>query len=218
MERFRSILVLVLAILAPSTAHADPFVVTAGSFALDFEGEFFSFAGTGFTVGAGGIGLFIPKVRAETCTLCRQGDLVNPGFRTPGEVLLGCGNARFGDTTFSDIAFRGTLAFDVTPARFPASTENVVGLKLPFLFTGSLRGFEQDRQVFAADFIGGGDVFQSFLRDEDGRFRLDQDSRVEFFFTAEQPAPIPEPASVLLLGSGLAGTIVARQRRRRERG
>lgn len=111
---------------------------------------------------------------------------------------------------FPDVTYRGTLAFDVRPVPFPATTGDFVAFRAPFSFTGSVRGFERDREVFAADIIGAGEALETFDVLDNGLFRLD-DSRITFDFTGGQPAPIPEPASLLLCGSGVAA-VVARRR------
>jgi len=220
LTRFREALVVVLAILTPSTVRAEPLVIDGGirSFLrFDEEGDFFNFVGNGFEVG-NQLGDSFDKVLAPSCTFkCEEGDAVNPSWRTAGEVSLGSGTARFGTSTFTDVTYRGTLVFDVTPTTFPATTDNVIGFDLPFSFTGSLRGFEGDDQVFAVDLVGQGRALQSFLKDEDGTFFLDSNSSEQFNFTGGQPAPVPEPASVLLLGGGLGSAMVARLRKRRGR-
>jgi hypothetical protein len=218
--RRRSAVVLASAALimaVASTARAEPFVIAAGTgsiLAFDFEGDFFRFAGNGFEVNSGReatLGFFIPRIRPASCTICATGDLVNASWRTPGEVPLASGTARFGSTIFPDVTYRGTLAFNVRPVPFPATTEGFVAFEAPFSFTASMRGFDGDREVFTADIIGAGVVLESFDILDNGQFRLD-DSRITFDFTGGQPAPIPEPASMLLLASGLAA-VIARTRR-----
>jgi hypothetical protein len=82
-----------------------------------------------------------------------------------------------------------------------------------FVFTGLLQAFDNfelsGTPLFVAHLRGQGTAFVQFSRHP--AFGLSA-SRITYSF--EDPAAVPEPATLLLIGSGLGGMLMARRRRR----
>ena len=208
----RRVLVLVaLALSVAARASADSFVLRPPSgLDLDFEGNGFGFFADGFsahqdfesTVGILFGGTF------SGCDPCRVGETYNPSYTTTN-AFMGRGTATVGSTTYSNVAFFGDLAFDVTPQPFPGTDADGFRLRTPFTFTGTLRGFVEDELAFSAGLTGTGLTDRFWDNNGDGRF-VAGENRLTYVF-AEPSAATPEPASLLLLATGIAG-VAARKR------
>ena len=219
-----SLIAAALCAIAPRAAFADPIVVgpldPLSTVTFDYEGDGFRLTGQGFSAQTvlDTWGFNIPRVQPESCVICAAGDTLNPGFHTPGEVDLWHGSATIGATTYSDVAFRGSFDFQVAPISFPTMTDQYYFPQLPFTFTGVLRGFSAGQEVFAQSLTGSGTTRQTFFRFADtvyeGRYQDEYGNRA--FVFANDSAPVPEPATMILLGTGLAG-VIARTRRSRSK-
>jgi hypothetical protein len=209
----RRVLVLVaLALSVAAHASADSFVLRPPSaLDLDFEGNGFGFFADGFSARQSfesTIGVHFGGVNS-TCDPCLVGQTYDPSYRTTN-AFMGRGPAIVGSTTYADLAFFGDLAFVVTPQPFPGTENDGFLLKTPFTFTGTLRGFDGDELAFSAALRGIGFTSRFWDNNADGRFFAGE-NRLSYFFTDAAASSTPEPASILLLATGLAG-VVARRR------
>ncbi len=230
MRKFAALVgtVLVLSVIAPHPAQAEPFVVTAPSiFGFAPDGDVFHFTGAGFDIRPDpSVSFAIQAVAGGGCLgdnpagspfNCTQGDVIDMSVRTVGEVSMGTGTATLNGTTYSDVAFFGDLTFTANQSPFPAIADHLVIFNQSFLFNGALRGVVGGEEVFNIDLTGTGQTSRTFFRNADGTYNYQMESLTSFVFDAAPPpppAPTPEPSSVLLLGSGLAA-LAARARRRR---
>lgn len=159
----------------------------------------------------------IPRVAGSGCVLCAPGDIVDPSFRTPGDLVTigdGEGRATIGGKSYTGLMSQGWFEVDAEPVRFPDTTESGLFVHTAFVFTGSLRAFVSNSQpVFEVNLQGQGiAAMPFFIRQQDGLYELEE-GRLDFHVT-DPAAPVPEPTTMLLIGTGLAGISAVRRRRR----
>jgi hypothetical protein len=215
---------LVLAILGlcltPSVARADTVTITGGE--LTAVGIFgfttFTLTGDGFSASGGrepgGVG--------PACAPCVAGDPVTFDSTFAGEFTLGSGPATVNGLSYSRVYYYGDLSFDGETIPFPAGSATIE-LTSPFVLrsdpanpsflAGNLDSQFLQPDVFRVMLTGSGVATAVFRQGPGGLFSFD---RVTYAFAA--PAPVPEPTSIVLAGSGLLAVWRARRRKIQYRG
>jgi hypothetical protein len=195
--------------LASPPASADPLRITSGVFALDIEGDIFTFNGDGFSLATTEFLISSTKQFPTQCFFCAEGELIDWSFETTGdEQLLGRGNAALDGVTATNVDFVGSMRFDAVPT--PLSSGGLAEFEFvaPFSFQAMIRGVQGGNELFAREFTGGGQLSVHYERSGNpGAFVSDDDT--ELYEFAE---PVPEPGTLLLLGSGLGAALVRRWR------
>jgi hypothetical protein len=211
---------LALLLLQPTTGRADPIVISSGTIAghvllssaqLDIQGSGFSFTGSldGFLA------------TTASCTPCMSpvADL----SATLDQFSSGGGTGVIEGVTYP-LVYVGFSSGRLTT---PTATLTELGstlVEVPFTFSGVMNGFLEHPlirpsdalPIFTVDLGGSGMAsasFFGFVDDNGGRAYSVFPHFITYEFTTSEP--VPEPGTLLLVGSALSGLILVRAGSRR---
>ena len=209
-------IVIGIALLGSTQALADPVTVTSGLVTAQVSGGTFTLTGDGFSLSGAPPGGYASGL--WECLPCRAGDRLNLSLSSSAGGSFDDGlPGEFNHVHYDATWLAGHLAFtagDMTSAILAGQRS----ISMPFTFSGELLNYEtyasratNGRPLFIATFNGSGIATAHFngpIADPNGALFFAD--RITYAFAS----PTPEPASLLLLGTGAAG-LLARCRVRR---
>jgi hypothetical protein len=213
-------------ISAASSARADTIAVTSGALTIawDDPSSFVLFGPDGFALS--GLFIRIPSSPQDTCFAgCTPGQVINLSSVAGGDSGLTLGQSFTANVNGVEFArpdqpetwlgLTGRFQFESSDVVAPplSGTFDRIFLTAPFVFQGQVAGFARDDSdastpLFQVDLSGRGTVRLGLSPIEDGTYRFP-----EAAYTFEAAAPVPEPAAILLVGTGLARVMFLRRRK-----
>jgi hypothetical protein len=210
-----------IGLLGTTQALADPLTVTGGHVTAQMTGGTFTLTGDGFLLSGA------PPSGYESgiweCTPCRASDRLNLSLSSSAGGSFDDLPGEFDHVPYDETYLAGHLEFtagDMTSAILDAGQTSI---SMPFTFTGELENYESFESratngslpVFIATFTGSGIAtahFRGPFADPSGALFFAD--RITYDFAPAAPLPTPEPASLLLFGTGAAGLLGRRRVRR----
>ena len=214
---------LLLVVFAAGTARADSIPwITSGFYSITDSGDSYRFEVSTplVTDTLTGSAASVAGISQLSCYICDPGATFAIGRHTLNPLPGASGAAAMGTGTFASggltkpMRVEGWLAFLADSITLPTTFSNAaIDFDVPFRARVSFAGFQLDGSgggVFAR-WEGGGMAHVSFMPTADGHWSNAAGELLRFDFS--NATPVPEPASMFLIGTGLAGLGCALRRK-----
>jgi hypothetical protein len=210
-----------IGVLGTTQALADPITVTSGHVTAQMTGGTFTLTGDGFSLTGAPT---VPGYESGIweCSPCRASDRLNLSLSSSASGSFDDLPGEFDHVQYERTYLAGHLGFtagDMTSAILQAGQTSI---SMPFTFSGELANYESYASranggvpLFIAAFTGRGIATAHFtgpVADPDGALFFAD--RITYDF-APGASPTPEPASLLLFGTGAVGLLARRRVRSR---